>query len=130
MADEEVGLVADEEVDKVGEDLDLVEGRVKELVDEVLVVGGVDEIDPGVVMVVEGEVVVGKDVSWDRLVVVNAVTVEKVDTDISVDVEVLKAGATVLMAVETSCMDISGSVVVLGIVVGIEVVCVDTSEVV
>ena len=38
---------------------------MKELLDEVLVFAGVDEIDPGMVMVVEGEVVVGKDVSCE-----------------------------------------------------------------
>ena len=107
---EEVDLVADEGVDKVGEDVDSVEGRVKELLGMLIVIAGVDETDPGVIIAVKGEAVVGKDVSWDMLVVVNALTVGDMDIDISVDVEVLKAGTTMLVAVETSCMDVSGNV--------------------
>ena len=123
-------LRTDEEVGKVGKDVDLVEGRVKELLGMLTVIAGGDEIVPGVIIVVKGQVAVGKDVSWDMLVVVNAMTVEKVDIDFSVGVEVFKTGTTALVAVETSCVDISGSVEVLEIVVGIEVVCVDTSGVV
>ena len=134
---EEVDLVEDEEIAKAGEDMKLVEGRVKGLLGEMLVVAGADGVDSGVVMVVagevmvvEGEVEVGKDVSWNTLVVVNGVTVGEMDADLSVDVKVLKTGTTMLVAVGTSCVDISRSEEVLGIVAGIEVVCVDTSGVV
>ena len=138
---EELDLVVEEEADEVVEDSSLDEA-VKELL-EVGVVAGIDEIDLGTVKAVEGELavgkdasldklVVGKDVSSDKLVVVNAMIVEEIEADLSV--EVLRPGTTVLVAIETSRVDISRVIEVLGIgttmLVAIEAVRVDTSGVV